>query len=126
MNETKTTLALFGTFLLAGVAIGLLLFAPVTTPINIISPPSETIQVAPEPTPAPVYRDPDLYVNATTVLDLVDVLADIHKEAKAAKAELEAVKVEAQQIIRAMLQEIQRLNSKPTVDPTDTYNVDLH
>lgn len=119
MKENATTVGLFVVFLMAGMAFGLY-FTP--TPINVLTPP-ETIQVAPEPTP--VYRDPDLYVNATTVLDLVDVLADIHKEAKATKAELEAVKAEAQQIIRAMLQEIQRLNAKPTVDPTATYTVEL-
>lgn len=115
MTKDNITKAIVG--IIIGATIGWFIVAPITTPINVISPPAETIQIPPDP----IFRDPapEHYVNATTVLDLVDVLADIHKEAKATKAELEAVKREAQQIIQAMVMEIQRLQARPTVTPTE-------
>ena len=103
----------FVLFFVIGATMGAVLSTiSVATPVNILAPPAQTIQI-----PAP--GNPDHYVSTRTVLDLVDVLTSIHKEAEALKVELQSTREEARRIVQAMIQEINRLRSRPTLKPVD-------
>jgi hypothetical protein len=85
--------------LLVGTLLGLAAMANIDTGVTpIIQPPA--------PSPATVMSERDL------VLGMSEVLVDIHRKAEATRKELEAVKTEARQIISAMDQEIQQLQSQ--------------
>jgi len=74
--------------------------------------------VPPAPAPLPIlWEEPE--IDRDLVVGLSEVLIEAHREAVAARAELEAVKHEARQIISAMVAEIERLNARPTLRPGD-------
>ena len=96
----------FFVFLFA-LGIGLLSIIFTTTPI---------IQPAPTPANGPFMDHPD----RDLVIGMSEVLVEVHREAVATRTELEAVKIEARQIISAMVAEIQRLQKRPTLAPGNT------
>lgn len=110
MNRSSTIFCCLCSFVFA---FGLgLLFCSMQNPIP--------VKVKPVMTPPPATHA----VDRDLVVGLSEVVADVHRELKQTETTLRRTRMEARQIINAMVREIEQLRERPSCNPCDCKSCD--